>query len=105
MVTDGAAWRRLCRLMCGKALPFRAIRFEGSEAGPRDVRHSLQILLSKPEGLSPFRTSGGLAALNYSHLSDSIGSRLAAFHAGHKPKIIPTPAEMPIPTPMAQGGT
>src|SRR5438445_8776538 len=41
----------------------------------------------------------------HSHLSDSIGSSFAAFHAGHNPKMIPTPAEIPIPTPMAHGGT
>ena len=42
---------------------------------------------------------------SYSYLSASIGSRRAAFHAGHKPKMIPTAAEMPMPTPMAHSGT
>src|SRR5437016_4372005 len=42
---------------------------------------------------------------SYSHLSDSIGSMRAAFHAGHNPNTIPTAAEMPMPTPIAHGGT
>src|SRR5437763_12229130 len=41
----------------------------------------------------------------YSYLNDSIGSRRAAFHAGHNPKMIPTAAEMPTPMPMAHAGT
>src|SRR5262249_26881514 len=42
---------------------------------------------------------------SYSYLRDSIGSNRAAFHAGHKPKTIPTAAEMPTPIPIAQAGT
>src|SRR6185369_1140601 len=41
----------------------------------------------------------------HSHLKASIGFKRAAFQAGHSPKMIPTAAEMPTPTPMAHKGT
>src|SRR4029453_5360766 len=41
----------------------------------------------------------------YSQRRASIGSRRAAFHAGHKPNTIPTAAEIPTPMPIAQSGT
>src|SRR5882762_10913518 len=41
----------------------------------------------------------------YSQRKASIGSSRAAFHAGHKPKTIPTAAEIPTPAPIAHKGT
>jgi hypothetical protein len=41
----------------------------------------------------------------YSKLRASIGSSLAAFHAGNIPKTMPTKAETPMPTNTVQIGT
>src|SRR6266511_3456134 len=41
----------------------------------------------------------------YSQRSASMGSSRAAFHAGHRPNTMPTAAEMPTPTAIAQIGT
>src|SRR4051812_23455433 len=42
---------------------------------------------------------------NYSYLSDSIGSRRAAFHAGHNPKTMPMPTLAKKPAAGAHSGT
>ena len=55
---------RLCRLMCGKALPYRQDffkEFRGSASGSRGGASKGNVsLVGKPEA---FRTSGGKAAL------------------------------------------
>jgi hypothetical protein len=55
---------RLCRLMCGKAMPFRDDLVEMKEALPPDFCEALASLKKRLYGKAkPSRTSGGTATI------------------------------------------
>ena len=54
---------RLCRLMCGKAMPFRLIFFQYEEAMPPKFAEAQPLPCRACHGKAePFRTSNGKAA-------------------------------------------
>src|SRR5216684_4295179 len=108
-----SAERNLCAQIAATATFNTSKRFTCSITDDEGVWLPIpERLCQKPDrqgGLFPMSvpslTVGLLTRQAYSYLNDSIGSSRAAFQAGHSPKTIPTAAEMPTPTPIAQAGT